>query len=166
MKSLRFTCFAIAAVVSASALSSVTAQSTRVGNTDSGATITSLTQIRRPHGAPTALDSIQASADVSVSPDVLLAPPVTDSAMANDLQSRGGSAHARPTGSLSSPAASAGSLPSSPSNITGLNQMTTASGSFGASSSTAPRPAISIASSPQSQHADPLRNPAPAATNG
>jgi hypothetical protein len=162
MISLRLTCLAITAVVPASGITYLSAQTTRVADTDTGTKITSLTQVRRPHGAPTALDVIQANTDVSVDLNVLLAPQMTDAAAANGAQSRGGSAHARSTNSQFLAASRSGSSPSGVSNVTSFNQMTKGPASFGASPSTM-RPATpSLRSSSQIQRGGSLPAAAPA----
>src|SRR5947207_6447121 len=72
----------IAAASSLSAITYAPAQTTRVDELTSGSTITSLTQQTRPR-AGTALDAIQAGADVSVNGNLLQASEMADTASAD-----------------------------------------------------------------------------------
>src|SRR3954452_1124823 len=160
MISQRFTCIAITAGVSLSGALNVPAQSTRVVDTASGTTITSLTQLPRTHRATTALDALQADTNASVDMNILEAPPLADAGTINDSRSRGGSGRTRAnTGALFSPASPSGASPSGSSKITSFNEMTKGGEFFRVQSSIAPSPGTTLAPSSPGRQAGSLRTP-------
>lgn len=163
MKSLRLTCLAITAVVSASGPAYLRAQSTRVADPDTtGTRITSLTQVRRPHRAATALDDVQANADVSVNLNVLMPSQMTDTAAGNGATSRGSSAAATSKSSLFPAASPSGSSGSGVANVTSFHPLAEGSTLFRASSSRMRPAANSLGSSSQIRRGGSLSGAPPA----
>ena len=105
-------CFqlAVAATISLSAMS-VSPQSTRAAEMDSGTTITSLTSMHGSRHPVPPFGAIDATANDSVMLDISVAPDLTSADNLNQAQAGTGSGHSRLSGSIPSQPGTLSSLP-------------------------------------------------------
>jgi len=158
----------IAAVVTLNAITYIPAQTSRADDTDTGSTITSLTQPTHPRRAGTALDAIQGGAGGTVDSDLLQTNQMADAAMGGNLQSGGGSGHARTTSSLSflpSPSGPMNGRASAKSTASGASPRSSLSRMLQPSSLQSPAPAgVAQGSSLPAAHPGPATSGLPLST--